>query len=221
MANEKGAPGIWVGQTLHFTCLAGLLLLAYLVWRYLGARFPALYWSAVLIPVVHQVFVWLAWRLELHRKAISRSIRLYGYVSIFVLLFASRFISLILLAWVDRGSLGLSVLAMVAITLFLSVPSMYAFYSVKRYFGMTRAAGADHFESKYLNMPLVEEGIFRYTKNGMYLYAFLAFPAIAIGFNSSLALVVAAFSQAYIWVHFHATEKPDMEFLYGISDKQQ
>jgi hypothetical protein len=38
---------------------------------------------------------------------------------------------------------------------------------------------------------------------------------IAVGFNSSAALAVAAFSHAYIWVHFYATEKPDMDFLYS------
>jgi Ser/Thr protein kinase RdoA (MazF antagonist) len=37
---------------------------------------------------------------------------------------------------------------------------------------------------------------------------------VDFGFNSTAALTVAAFSHAYIWVHFYATEKPDMEFLY-------
>ena len=63
-------------------------------------------------------------------------------------------------------------------------------------------------------MPLVKEGIFQFTNNGMYVYAFMLFWAIAIGANSVAALVVAAFSHVYIWVHFFATEKPDMDFLY-------
>ena len=65
-------------------------------------------------------------------------------------------------------------------------------------------------------MPLVNQGIFRFTSNGMYVYAFMLFWAIAIGFNSSAALAVAAFSHLYIWVHFFATEKPDMDYLYGV-----
>ena len=89
-------------------------------------------------------------------------------------------------------------------------------YSVKRYFGLPRAAGADHFDAKYRNLPLVKKGIFRFTDNGMYLYAFLLFWAIAIGFDSIVALIVTAFSHVYIWVHFYATEKPDMEYLYGL-----
>ncbi|MBW1863973.1 MAG: hypothetical protein JRJ02_16685 [Deltaproteobacteria bacterium] len=93
-------------------------------------------------------------------------------------------------------------------------------YSAKRYFGMVRAAGADHFDPRYRDMPFVKEGIFRFTSNGMYLYAFLLFWAIAIGFNSITALTVAAFSHAYIWVHFYATEKPDMDFLYSLSSEK-
>ena len=98
------------------------------------------------------------------------------------------------------------------------MPALYAGYSVKRYFGMLRASGADHFDARYRAMPMVDQGIFRYTKNGMYLYAFLAFWAIAIGFNSAAATLVAAFSHAYIWVHFHTVEKPDMDYLYRDGD---
>jgi hypothetical protein len=90
-------------------------------------------------------------------------------------------------------------------------------YSTARYFGFSRAAGADHFDPRYRDMPRVTQGIFRFTSNGMYLYAFLLFWAIATGFNSSAAVVVAAFSHAYIWVHFYSTEKPDMNFIYSSS----
>ena len=51
----------------------------------------------------------------------------------------------------------------------------------------------------------------------MYTYAFLLFWALALGLASKGALVVAAFSHAYIWVHYHCTEKPDMESIYGKS----
>ena len=106
-------------------------------------------------------------------------------------------------------------IALVPFTLILLLPGLYAMFSVKRYFGFARAAGGDHFDRSYRDLPLVRKGIFRYTSNGMYVYAFLLFWAIAVGFNSLAAVVVAAFSHAYIWVHFHATEKPDMEYLYG------
>lgn len=51
--------------------------------------------------------------------------------------------------------------------------------------------------------------------SGMYWVAFLLFWAIAVAFNSSAGLLVAAYSHIFIWAHFYATEKPDMDYLYG------
>ena len=215
MSSGKSPPHIWVGQLLHFFCLGILLVLTWAAWIYLGKPFPGTFWIAMAVPIAHQLFVWLAWRLELRSAQISQTIGFRGYVILFFLLFGGRFISLIVLAWMDRGSLQLTFLPQVIVTVMLVLPGIYAMYSVQRYFGMMRASGADHFDSRYRTMPLVDEGIFRFTKNGMYLYAFLLFWAIAIGFNSAAALVVAAFSHAYIWVHYYATEKPDMDYLYA------
>ncbi len=212
--------GIWAGQRLHFTCLTLLLVLVYLGWKFLDRPFPVAYWCAVAFPVIHQVYVWLAWRFELRSSAISGSIGFRGYVAVFFILFAGRFVSLIALAWLDQGSLKLGIVSGLVLTAILAIPGIYAMYSVKRYFGMDRAAGADHFDARFRDMPLVNKGIFRYTSNGMYLYAFLLFWAIAAGFNSIAALAVAGFSHAYIWVHYYATEKPDMDFLYGQSYKR-
>jgi len=220
MKKARSSIGIWVGQPLHFTCLVVLLILAYLAWMNIGAPLPILFWCAIAIPVLHQTFVWLAWRLELQSAAVSKAVGLNGYVAIFFVFFVCRFISLLALAWVDRGSLGFNNSLAMLLTMFLALPGIYAIYSVKRYFGMVRAAGADHFDVKYRDMPLVKGGIFRFTSNGMYLYAFLLFWAISIGFNSSASLVAAAFSHAYIWVHFYATEKPDMEFLYRANSER-
>jgi hypothetical protein len=215
MTTSKSAPGIWVGQLFHFASLAILLGLVFLAWRFLDEPFPDAFWIAVAFPIVHQVFVWLAWRLELLYSAIARSVGFRTYVASFFILFAGRFLSLLVLAWLDRGSLKLGTAPRIIITLLLSVAGIYAMYSVRRYFGMIRASGADHFDPRYRDMPLVRKGIFRFTNNGMYIYAFLLFWAIAVGFNSAAALTVAAFSHAYIWVHFYGTEKPDMKFVYG------
>ena len=208
-------PGLWAGQDLHAISLAVLLVLVWSTWIYLGKPFPLAFWTAVAFPVLHQVYVWLAWRLELLSGATGNLIGFNGYVAIFFLLFGGRFVSLLVLAWLDRGSLHLPVVPQFFLTAMLTAIGAYAMYSVQRYFGMARASGADHFDPKYRDMPLVKEGIFRVTNNGMYIYAFLLFWAIAIGLSSSSALLVAAFSHFYIWVHFYATEKPDMEFLYS------
>ena len=146
---------------------------------------------------------------------ISRSIGFPTYLLVFFSLFAGRFLTLAWLAILDQGSLNLPSAIWVLLTLILLLPGLYAMISVQLYFGMSRAAGGDHFDEGYRDMPLVKDGIFRFTENGMYVYAFLLFWAIAIGFNSAAALVVAAFSHAYIWVHYYATEKPDMDYIYG------
>jgi protein-S-isoprenylcysteine O-methyltransferase Ste14 len=137
-----------------------------------------------------------------------------GYLVGFFLLFTGRFLSLIAIAWLDRGSLGLQLLPQILLSVILSLLGVYAMYSVIRYFGFERAAGADHFDPKYRTLPLVKEGIYRFTNNGMYLFAFLLFWAVALAFNSTAGMIAAAFSHAYIWIHFYATEKPDMAFLY-------
>jgi len=215
MTTATTRPSIRTGQGLHTVCLVFLLAVVWVIWTYLGEPFPIAFWIAVFFPIVHQVFVWVAWRLELISSATSKTIGFRGYIAGFFLLFGGRFVSLFALAWMDRGSLHLPILPRVVVTGILTALGVYAMYSVMRFFGMARAAGADHFDARYRSMPFVKEGIFRFTSNGMYLYAFLLFWAIAVGFNSSAALTVAAFSHAYIWVHFYATEKPDMDFLYS------
>ncbi|MFA3916777.1 methyltransferase [Ruegeria hyattellae] len=214
-SENQRSPGLWKGQLLHFGSLFALLMVVTLAWNALGKPHSLAFWIAVAFPVLHQVWVWLAWRLELKASMVSRSIGFAGYLMVFFLLFAGRFLSLAWLAFLDHGSLGFAPMLVALLTLLLLLPGLYAMYSVKRYFGMSRAAGGDHFDQNFRYMPLVKEGIFRFTDNGMYFYAFLLFWAIAIGFNSAAAVVAAAFSHAYIWVHFYATEKPDMEYLYG------
>lgn len=138
------------------------------------------------------------------------------------MLFAGRFVSLVVLGWMDFLTLlALSPPLQIALTCLLALPGTYALYSVVRYFGLKRAAGADHFFVSYRSKPLVKEGIFRFTNNGMYVFAFLLFWAIAVGFDSPAALTVAAFSHVYIWVHFFSVEKPDIDFLYSHESASQ
>ena len=211
------------GQALHAAGLAFLLAVA--TWATLtlgpftGELFgvPATAWivAAIAVPIVHQIYVWLAWRLELFRDhAISRTIGFRGYVIVFFVLFAARNVFL-LAAIANRGTIGLPPIVRWVGATVLLLPAAYGGYSVARYFGMQRAAGGDHFEEKYRHMPLVKEGIFRYTSNGMYAVVFLVHWGVAIAFDSMGALVVAGFCHAYIWLHYFATEKPDMQYIYG------
>jgi phospholipid methyltransferase len=214
----------WTGQTLHATGLALLLIFSGGAWaavaplsgRFLEISSDWWFWGAVAIPVVHQVYVWICWRLELlHSRAVSRTIGFAGYRAVFFILLVSRLVPLIPLAWANRDSLTLPVPARLILGALLLVPSAYAMYSVARYFGISRAAGADHFDERYRTMPFVREGIFRWTSNGMYGVAFLGPWGLALGLGSVGALIAAAFGHAYIWLHYYATERPDMEFIYA------
>ncbi|MDO6762881.1 methyltransferase [Agarivorans sp. 1_MG-2023] len=215
MKQDDAPIGFWFGQLKHLVFASILLAMTCLLWAYLGAPYPAVFWAAVIVPIAHQVFVWLSWRIALRVSDERKSAFFKPYIAGFFLLFSGRFMSLFVLAYLDRGSLNLSTGLAATLAGACLVLGVYAMYSVRRYFGMRRAAGADHFESRFRQMPFVKQGIFRFTSNAMYVYAFLLFWAIALSFNSAAALVVAAFSHLYIWVHYFCTEKPDMDFIYG------
>jgi len=208
-------PGIWSGQLLHFAALAVLLIITWIIWTKIGRPFPFLFWLTICIPIAHQIFVWLAWRVELKSKAISNSIGLKTYLSIFFVLLVGRLIFFLFLAWVDRESIGLGMAARIIISTAFLLPALYTMYCVRKYFGFVRAAGADHFDSKYQSMSLVKKGMFKYSSNSMYIFGFMMFWGLALACNSEAALLAAAFSHAYIWVHYFATEKLDMKYLYG------
>ena len=59
------------------------------------------------------------------------------------------------------------------------------------------------------------EGAFKYSSNAMYTFVFSGMWGIGLLLGSWNAIGLALFYHAYIWVHFYATEKPDMDFLYG------
>ena len=197
------------GQFLHFLALSLLLAITWYGWRYIGSPYPLLFWSTVGVPIVHQIFVWIAWR-----KEISKSLGFKTYQVIFFILLAARPVVHTILAWADQDSLGLNDISRIILAIILFIPGIYTMYSVKKYFGLLGASGADHFDPKYRNMPLVKKGVFKYSGNAMYVYGFLLFWSIAIALDSKAALLTSAFGHAYIWVHYYATEKPDMDYLY-------
>lgn len=212
--NKHQPPSLWSGQLLHFLTLAMLLGLTWFLWTKLGGPLPFLFWLTISVPIAHQVFVWATWRIELRSQAVSNLMGFRTYKVIFFVLLIGRPVAFLFLAWADRASFGLETVPRAIISIALLLPAMYTMYSVKKYFGFLRAAGADHFDIKYRDMPLVKKGMFKYSSNSMYVFGFLMFWGIAIAFDSKAALLASAFSHAYIWVHYFATEKPDMNYLY-------
>ena len=125
---------------------------------------------AMSIPLIHQVYVWICWRSELCWKLISNTIGFKGYTILFFILIISR-LSAIVLCFIDYGSLYTPGWFAWILSIFIFIPGIYTMYSVKKYFGFLRAAGADHFDTKYRNIPFERRGIFKWTPNAMYVFA--------------------------------------------------
>ncbi len=215
-------------QLAHTVCLVLLLMAAIWAAGIEGALTGSLFgistgvWFALLLAdtVVHQLFVCAAWRLELHGGKLTRwagdtdtAFRLYSVV--FAILFAARFFLIIFLAIANRGTLSIEPWLGYGVAAIIAVPAIYLFYSVKTYFGFTRAFGSDHFYAEAQSWPMVRQGIFKFTDNGMYVFGIGALWIPAFALQSTAALIAAAFSHAYIWVHYFTVEKPDMQRIYG------
>jgi hypothetical protein len=172
------------------------------------------------VAVVHQGFIWIAWRSQLGWQAFARA---FGkadfaiYTAVFFPLLLLRPLLVAATAIANAGSLGLPRWLSVVLGTLLTVPAAYTGCSVALYFGLARAAGGDHFRRRYREMPLVTEGAFAWTPNAMYTLGFFGLWAIALFGRSHAALVAAVFQHAYVWVHYVCTEQPDMEVLYGNS----
>jgi hypothetical protein len=213
-------------QWLHIVLLAALFVP--LVWasrmdavrvgRLWGIGTLTWFWIATAIPIVHQVYVWFCWRTELHARLLSRMLgpRGFGLYAVgFAVLGISRLASVFLLASANRGTVSASVTQLRVLAIVVAIPSAYLFCSVARYFGFRRAMGIDHFDPACRTQPLVRQGIFCFTSNGMYAFGFLLLWVPGLWCASAAALVAAAFNHLYIWVHYFATERPDMQRIYG------
>ena len=98
----------------------------------------------------------------------------------------------------------------------LAIPAAYLGYSVKTYFGFDRTYGIDHFKPEEAkNMPIIKDGIFKYTSNGMYVFGFFLLYLPGFIWLSKTALLLALFNHLYIWSHYFFTERADMETIYG------
>lgn len=214
-------------QGVHLLYLAALLPVAR------GLAAPALGYGAWLgwtdtswfalclgVAVVHQVYVWVAWRAQLGWKVFTR---VFGdgdfpvYSAVFFPLLVLRVVLVATTSVANPGTLRLPMGLAVGLGALLSLPALYTGWSVSRYFGLARAAGGDHFRRRFREMPLVHQGAFAWTPNAMYTLAFLGLWSIALVARSHAGLVAALFQHAYIWVHYVCTEEPDMEVLYGSS----
>ena len=184
-----------------------------------GMTVTGWFWVSILLAVVHQIMVALVFRVQLGWGVLTRWFGDFDMVVwsiMFLPLLVARPVAIGGLAMADAGSMALPRSFSTALGWILLVPVAYAGWSVVRYFGIPRAIGGDHFRLEYRAMPMVDQGVFAWTPNAMYLIVFLGFWAIAFLAGSRVALVGALFQHAYIWVHYLFTEKPDMDLMYGV-----
>jgi len=223
---------VFEGQGLHaialILLLAGCFLLSRLpvfdtgaLW---GIATRGWFWIAVGIAVTHQVYVWVCWRAQLHAQLLTRLLGPAAFPSYavgFSILGIARVVAVFLLAAAGAGTAtGVDPVVLRALALVALAGALYLFYSVKRYFTFKRAFGIDHFDPSYRTMPMVKGGIFRFTANGMYVYGFLLIWVPGLWSGAVAALVAALFNHLYIWVHYFATERPDMRRIYGTPPPQ-
>ena len=180
---------------------------------FLGISALSWFMIAMSIPIIHQAYVWICWRSELCWQSISKTIGFKAYAIIFFILGLSRF-SAIVLCFVDYGSLYKPGILAWVISIIFFIPGIYTMYSVKKYFGFLRAAGADHFDPKYRDMPFEKRGIFKWSPNAMYLFGIGVPFAFAVATGSKSMFIVAIYTYLSIWLHYFCTEKEDIKIIY-------
>jgi len=174
---------------------------------------------ALLAPILHQIYVLVCWRIELHSSRISNYFGSQGFTYFrigFQLLFASRLITIIFLALANQNTFHINSILAYLLSGIFGLLAFFLFYSVRKYFGMDRAMGMDHFEpDRYKGKPFVRKGMFKYFSNAMYVFGFLILYVPGLLLKSESALIVAVFNHLYIWVHYYFVEVPDMKVIYG------
>jgi len=221
----KNTQLIFEKQLAHVVLLGTLLFVLSLASRlpgfwdgeFLGLTTRTWFFLSVVNTVLHQVYVWFCWRTQLH---LSLMTNVFGGIAFkiysvgFGIMIILRPFLITGLAISNRDTLSFNPIVMQIVAVILLAPGIYLLYSIVRYFSFTRALGIDHFDESYRSRPLVREGIFRFTPNGMYIFGFLVLWAPAVFFSSVAAIAFAVFSHLYIWVHYYCTEKPDMARIY-------
>ena len=220
----------WHGTLRHLLLLAALLPGAWALGApalddhdWLGLSERTWFILALAAPIVQQLLVALLWRAQLCYGTLTNLFGDAGFTVwglIFFPLLLARPLLVLAVGLADSGSMRLSPVVAVPLGVILLIPAVYSMHSVKKYFGFARALGGDHFFERYRAMPMVREGAFQISSNAMYALVFLGLWGIALLTRSQVALAVALFQHAYIWVHWYCTEQPDGVVLYGRSQDE-
>ena len=103
----------------------------------------------LLVPIVHQIYVLVFWRLELYYNTVTDNLGEKGfglYKAGFTVLILARPVSIICLAVANAWTMSINPLLSYGLSAVLLLPAIYLAYSIRKYFGIDRAFGIDHFE---------------------------------------------------------------------------
>ncbi len=212
---------IFKNQEWHFALLALLLVSLsaainrfplFSLGEFLGVTTISWMWIGIIIAVLHQVYVMLIWRIQLETQWLTVNLPRIGYIAYladYSILLTARITALIFVAISNQNILAISAFNRWAIALIIAVPFLWLLYSIIRFYGFKRLAGADHFDPAYRSNQHLNEGIFKYTGNSIYTIGLLGLYIPGILFASPAALLLALFNNIYIWIHYFCTELPD------------
>ena len=179
-----------------------------------GISGDIIFYYSIIAACIFQTYVWLAWRSVLHYKI---NYSFYVHIAVFFSLFIPRIITIVLVAQLDQNSIELPFFVVYVIRPVFAALQIYGSYSTIVYFGPMRLTGSDHFYEEHRKIPLVNEGMFKYSDNVMYTYVSLFNFVITISYSSKIAFFLAIFHYISPWIHFYCIEKPDIREIYGIS----
>ncbi len=218
---------LFEGQGAHALLL--VLLAAVTIWfayslgqvfegSWLGLPTVVWFYCALGVAVAHQVWVVVWWRLEFHTGACSRALgpRAFRiFAAGFAVLALGRIATVVGASVANADTLPIPLAIRWTVAGVMVLPLIWLMVSMRLYFGFDHALGADHFFEEHRHRGLCRRGIFRYVPNSMYTVGFLVLWAPAIAAASRTGMILAAFNQIYIWVHYFCTEKPDMRRIYS------
>jgi len=188
------------------------------VGRLWGIDTQAWFGLSIGVVIVHQFYVWIVWRTELHLGLMSKWFgkRAFSIWAVsFMILLVMRFSIVFVLGYSNRGTWYVHPALGWGLTFIILAPAIYTSYSIIKYFSIKRALGIDHFDPAYRQLGLVRKGMYRFTPNAMYVFAAMVVWIPALIFASKAALISAFFNYAYLWVHYFTLEKPDMRRIYA------
>jgi len=204
--------------------IGGLIILFYLGCQlvdfenhsntFIGISAKSWFLFSMMTPLFHQGYVWLCWRSELCWNTISRTIGFKAYAIIFIIIMILR-LSSIGLCFADYGTWFVPGWIAWSVSVLIFIPFIYTIYCVKKYFGFMRAAGIDHFDPSYKDIPFERRGIFKWNSNAMYTFAIAVFFGFAISAGSKAMLVFATYTYIGGWLHYFCTEREDLKVIYG------